>query len=510
MKHLLCLALSLAALTAAAGGQDKPEIRLGSKSFTESVVLGELLAHLAEEAGHPVEHFAGLGGTRLVWESLVSGQIDAYAEYSGTMIHEILAGEGLENMAAVRLHIRKLGLRATAPLGFNNTYALGMKKSRAEELGITKISDLRDHPELTLRFSNEFMQRGDGWPALAQRYRLPHDDVRGLEHALAYESIDKGVIDVTDLYATDAKIEKLDLAILDDDLQYFPEYNAVFVYRAALEDTAPEFVQSMRDMAGRIDPADMIAMNAAVELNGESDSQAAATFLNEELRLDVTGTQQSLTWKIAEYTLEHLQMVGLSLLAAVLVALPLGITAVRQESLAQPILGIVGIIQTIPAIALLVILIRPVSAFSEMLHLDLGLGFPQAVVALFLYSLLPIVRNTYTGLLTIPRHIRESAEALGLTSWARLWLVELPIASRTILAGIKTAAVINVGFATLGGFIGAGGYGDPIFTGIRLNDYPTILQGAIPAALLALAVQGLFEIAERVLVPRGMRLKAVQ
>ena len=134
-------------------------------------------------------------------------------------------------------------------------------------------------------------------------------------------------------------------------------------------------------------------------------------------------------------------------------------------------------------------------------------GLPQ-LSALFLYSLLPIVRNTYTGLRDIPPPVRESAEALGLPPGARLRLVELPMASREILAGIKTSAVINVGTATLGALIGAGGYGQPILTGIRLDDVGLILQGAIPAALLALLVQGVFDLAELVVVPKGLRLKS--
>jgi osmoprotectant transport system permease protein len=163
----------------------------------------------------------------------------------------------------------------------------------------------------------------------------------------------------------------------------------------------------------------------------------------------------------------------------------------------QPVLAGAGLIQTIPSLALLVFMI-PL----------LGLGAPSAIAALFLYSLLPIIRNTYAGLLGIPLNIRESAEALGLAPMARLRLIELPLASRTILAGIKTAAVINVGTATLGGLIGAGGFGQLIFSGIRKDDNALTLEGAIPAALLALAVLGLFELAERFFVPRGLTLRA--
>jgi osmoprotectant transport system permease protein len=189
--------------------------------------------------------------------------------------------------------------------------------------------------------------------------------------------------------------------------------------------------------------------------------------------------------------------VGLSLGAAILISLPLGIAAARLPRFGQVILGAVGIIQTIPSLALLVFMI-PL----------LGIGAPPAILALFLYSLLPIVRNTHAGLTTIPLPIRESAEALGLSGGARLGRVELPMASTSILAGIKTSAVINVGTATLGALIGAGGYGQPILTGIRLDDVGLILEGAIPAAALALLAQGGFELAERYLVPRGLRLKA--
>ncbi len=477
-------------------------MRVGSKSFTESVILGEIAAHLARHAGLRVEYVKGLGGTRLLWEALLAGQIDVYAEYTGTLTEEIFAGRNIHGEAAIRGALESAGLAMTRPLGFNNTYAIGMKETLAAQLGIHTISDLRDHPELVIRYSNEFMQRGDGWPSLARRYRLPQQDVRGLEHALAYEAIGKGVIDVTDLYATDAKIRVLDLRVLEDDLAHFPRYEAVFVYRADLAERAPDFVAALRALEGRIDDRTMIDMNARVEIEGVGESRVAAGFLADALSMNVSVRDESVAQALIQHTREHLWMVFVSLGAAILVAIPLGVFAANSARFAQPVLAAVGIIQTIPAIALLVMLIRPVSYFSD------AIGFPQAVVALFLYSLLPIVRNTCVGLHSIPAALKESAIALGLPRAVRLWRVEMPLASRTILAGVKTAAVFNVGFATLGGFIGAGGYGEPIFTGIRLNDYATILQGALPAAGLALLAQGMFELAERYLVPRGLRLKS--
>lgn len=498
-------------LTLAAAGRSLAEenpsrgsATVGSKAFTESVILGEMLKLLGEQQNIDVDHRHNVGGTRILWEALRSGQLDAYPEYTGTLGEEIFSSRDIEGIDALRAEVQANGIRMTAPLGFNNTYVLGMRESRAKELNIRTIGDLRNHPDLVLRFSNEFLKRADGWQALAAAYKLPQRDVRGLEHALAYQAINVGTIDVTDLYATDAKIDKLGLRRLDDDLGHFPAYEAVFLYRADLQERFPAWVASLHRLEGRISARRMTQLNAAVELDGRAESQVASDALADLLDVDVDVHPPSVVRKILTYTLEHLNMVSVSLLAATLLALPLGILAAKVDKLAQPILGITGIIQTIPAIALLVMLIRPISYISD------DLGYPQAVVALFLYSLLPIVRNTFTGLQGITPSLRESAVALGLPWHVRLWRIELPLASRTILAGIKTAAVINVGFATLGGFIGAGGYGDPIFTGIRLNNYGVIMQGAIPAAALALVVQGLFELLERAIVPAGLRLRPVE
>lgn len=498
----IALMFGLVLTPIAYAGDENPSVRIGSKAFTESVILGEIVSHLAARAGAKPKHVAGLGGTRLLWEALRVGQIDVYPEYTGTMSEEIFAGQDVYGRAALQAKLNEFGLKMTRPLGFNNTYVIGVKETLAVEHAIRTISDLRDHPDLIMRFSNEFMKRADGWDALAQFYGLTHRDVRGLEHALAYEALDKGMIHVTDLYATDAKIRKLGLRSLTDDRSYFSDYHAVYIYRAELKQRIPQFVTALRLLEGAIDETTMRNMNARVELDGLRESRVAAQFLATAFGIDVHTPRQQVVGDIVRYTGEHLRMVVISLAAAMLVAIPLGIVAAHRARLAQPILGTVGVIQTIPAIALLVLLIRPVSYFSD------ELGFPQAVIALFLYSLLPIVRSTHSGLRGIPPQLHESAIALGLTPWGRLWRIELPLASRAIMAGIKTAAVINVGFATLGGFIGAGGYGEPIFTGIRLNNYGVILQGAVPAAVLALLVQGLFELAERVIVPRGLRLKS--
>jgi osmoprotectant transport system permease protein len=498
-----CLAaIACACLVRAARGEG---LRVGSKAFTESVVLGELVCHLARGAGVPCEHRRALGGTRLCWSALERGDIDVYAEYTGTMLQEIFAAERDAGEApapgreAVLARLRTLtaarGLALGAPLGFNNSYALGMRRERAAALGLARVSDLGAHPALGLRFSNEFMDRADGWPALRAAYGLPHADVRGLDHDLAYRGLVAGHIDVTDVYTTDAEIAAYDLAVLADDRGHFPRYDALLVHRRDVETRAPGALAALAPLAGAIDAAAMRSMNAAVEIEGRAEGEVAARFARERLGVAASHQHTSLVGRLLRHGREHLALTAASLLAAIAVAVPLGIAAARRRRLGQLVLAAVGVVQTIPSLALLVFMI-PL----------LGIGAAPAVAALFLYSLLPIVRNTHEGLTSIAPSLRESAEALGLPSRALLWRVELPLASRAILAGVKTAAVINVGTATLGALVGAGGYGQPILTGIRLDDVGLIMEGALPAAALALLVQGAFELADRRLVPRGLRV----
>ena len=474
---------------------DKQSVTVGSKSFTESVVLAELVSHLVRSANESAIHRQAMGGTRVLWNALNNGDIDIYPEYTGTITQEILSGQQLEDRATIQTALAARGIRITKPLGFNNTYAIGMKEERAEALGIRTVSDLRTHPDLRFGFSNEFMDRGDGWPSLRKTYALPQQNVNGLEHDLAYRGLESGSIDAIDLYMTDADIQYYRLRVLEDNLSHFPAYHSVLLYREDLEHRAPEVVTALRILEGNISDPEMRAMNVEVKIERKTETHVAADFLKMKLGVTMDYSEESILDRILRTTREHLTLVMISLSAAILIALPLGIIAARLPRLGQIILGIVGIVQTIPALALLVFMI-PL----------LGIGVPAAIAALFLYSLLPIVRNTYTGLHDIPQPIRESAEALGLPPGVRLRKIELPLASRAILAGIKTSAVINVGFATLGAFIAAGGYGESILTGIRLDDMSLILQGAIPAALLALAVQGFFELMERVVVPRGLRI----
>lgn len=492
VKCLIGLALCLFAVPAVA-----QDITIGSKKFTESVILGEIAGHVLREAKVPVTHRREIGGTRVLWEALRKGDIDIYPEYTGTIAQELLKGTDTHTMPLMRAALAKQGIRMIAPLGFNNTYAIGVTRDTAARFGLKRISDLRLHAEFSLGFSNEFLDRGDGWPALRLKYQLPQRNVRGLDHDLAYRGLAGGSIDGIDVYTTDAEIAYYDLVLLDDDQRHFPVYKAVFLYRSDLADRAPGAATALARLEGRIDAPRMSAMNSDVKLRKQTEAAVAAGFIKRELNIVATTTETGVIRRLWQTTRDHLALVILSLGGAIVVAVPLGIAAARFSRAGQIILGVVGIIQTIPSLALFVFMI-PL----------LGIGGPPAVVALFLYSLLPIVRNTHTGLRGIDPAILESADAVGLEPGARLRIVEIPLAMRSVMAGIKTSAVINVGTATLGALIGAGGYGQPILTGIRLDDVGLILEGAVPAAVLALVVQGLFEIAERAVVPRGLRLKS--
>jgi osmoprotectant transport system permease protein len=496
MKNQIKIFALTLLLFCSAFAQENYHIKIGSKKFTESVIIGEIAKDLGKKVNANVEHLKELGGTRVLWDALLKGDIDIYPEYTGTIKQEIFSGK-VNSDHELFNSLKKLKIKMSSTLGFNDTYAIGMKINLAKKLNIEKISDLKNHPDLKIGFSNEFMDRKDGWPGLKRAYNLSQKDVRGLDHDLAYRGLESGDIDVIDLYSTDAEIDYYNLKVLKDDKNFFPEYKAVFLYRADLAKKAPETLQQILNLENSITEASMIKMNEEVKIGGKTENNVASEFVKSAFGIKSIYQPETIWDRLIKNTKQHLFLVSVSLMAAILLSIPLGIIAFRKKKFGNMILSVVGIIQTIPSLALLVFMI-PL----------LGIGSWPAIVALFLYSLLPIVRNTYSGLQDIPENIRESASAIGLPDRAKLRLIELPLASRSILSGIKTSAVINVGTATLGALIGAGGYGQPILTGIRLDNVSLILEGAIPAAVLALLVQGLFDLLENVVVPKGLRIKS--
>jgi osmoprotectant transport system permease protein len=491
--RLLALALALLALCGTAGAAGGDALRIGSKRFTESYVLGEVLRETAAGKA-PVVYKPGLGNTAIVFSALKAGAIDVYPEYTGTIAREILKQDGATTIDQLNQALRDQGLGVGVPLGFNNSYALAMSEERARALGIATLSDLARHPDIRLAFSQEFLGRADGWPGLKAAYGLPQPRPMGLDHGLAYEAVAAGKVDVMDVYSTDAKIERYGLRVLEDDRRFFPRYDAVLLYRLDLPGRFPQAWQALRGLEGRIDERRMVRMNAAAEIDGRSFRDAASV-----LRAKEPGAVPAAPparpgfadvlfgsdfWRL---TAQHLYLVFGSLAASIAVGVPFGMIAARLPRTAPWLIGALGVIQTIPALALLAFLIAILGT----------VGPGPALLALFLYALLPIVRNTHAGLVGIRPGMRQAALALGLTAPQRLRHVELPLALPTVLAGVKTSAVINVGTATIAAFIGAGGFGERIVTGLALNDNRMLLAGALPAAALALAIEFGFGACER-------------
>jgi len=482
-------------LTISLAGADTLSVRIGAKNFNEGYLLGEILSQLLEHHGYPVLRQFNLGGTLVCFEALNNGEIDLYPEYTGTISEQILeSGENLSLNRIDRAVKEKFNLGISAPFGFNNTYALAVRRRMAEEHHLRRISDLGDLPALRMAFSYEFLERRDGWRNLSTSYGLPQEPV-GIEHGLSYQALIEGQVDVIDIYSTDGEISRYDLYILEDDRRFFPDYQAVAFFRTGLP---PAVIRIVNLLSGRLDETRMQQLNAQVVFEGKSYAAVAGTFLSETgLTGEAEGIGNSTLWsEISRKTLEHLKLTFIALLIAMLVAIPVGVAVYNTPVIARPLLYLSGLLQTIPSIALLALMI-PI----------FGIGVLPAVIALFLYALLPLLRNTVVALFGIDPLLKKVATGIGLTRWQRLRHVELPLAMPTIMAGIRTAAVINVGTATLAAFIGAGGLGEFIVTGLSLNNTGMILKGAIPAALLAFVIELIFELVEKMIIPQHLRQK---
>jgi osmoprotectant transport system substrate-binding protein/osmoprotectant transport system permease protein len=489
------LAAAIGVLVAwACAEADTGPVRVGSKSFTESYLIAEIVARLVEQTGEATaDRRFGLGGTGIVYRALQTGEIDVYPEYTGTISRAVLGDPSLDTLEAIRAPLSRRGLVVSAPLGFENTYALAVREDVGERLGLRTISDLARQGTLRAAFTSGFLERDDGWPGLRRHYGLTLAETRAIEHALAYPALASGQVDVIDAFSTDGRLTQGRFRLLQDDRKFFPNYSAVLLARRSFVERAPRTWAALeRRFAGRIDTPTMTRLNARIDVERRSIEQTAAEFLGSA----VAGgdPRRRLLGAVLALTLDHLGLVGVSLALAIIVGVPLGVTAARFRLLGQLELVSVGVIQTIPSLALLCFMI-PL----------FGIGKTPALVALTLYALLPIVRGAYTGLITLDRQLLEIAGVLGLTAWQRLVKIELPLASVAIMAGIKTSAVVTVGTATLAAFIGGGGYGDLIVRGLALNDVGTILAGAVPAALMALAIHGMFEMLDRLVVPRALR-----
>jgi osmoprotectant transport system permease protein len=513
-----CLALStflfflIPALALAADGR----VVVGSKNFEESRLLGEMFAQLIESRTDlEVERRLGLAGTQVCFEALRTGAIDIYPEYTGTGLVTILGEPPKGGSTATLNRVRRRFLEQwdlwwLAPLGFENAFEVAVPRELARRERIETISDLaRVAPRLRGGFGHEFVGREDGLPGLQKTYGLRFGSVQPMQHALKYQAAGSRAIDALDVYTTDGRLVLYNLQVLRDDRGFFPPYDAAALVRGATMRDHPEMGAVLGLLSGALDEETMRRLNFRLQEGKESEAAVARDALR-SLGLIRGGTQEGgvqrrsglagYLWgeraTVARRTLEHLGLCASALGLGVLIAVPLGLWLERRRRLAEPAIRALGLTQTVPSLALLAFMVP-----------FLGIGTAPAVVALWIYSLFPIVRNTYTGVREADPRAVEAATALGMTPGQVLRQVRLPLAAPVLMAGIRTAAVITVGTATLAAFIGAGGLGEPIVTGLQLADTGMILSGAIPAAVLALLVDAVLGRIEKALQPPGLGME---
>ena len=503
--------------------QNTEPVVVASKPFGESYLLAEAFAQVLESRGIAVERKPGLGATEIAFGALRTNAIDVYPEYTGTgllaILHEPLDSAMRVDPRRTFAHVARrfselYGVRWMAPLGFQNGYAIAVRRADATRLRLRTLSDLaRNGSTLVAGFTSDFIGRPDGLAGLSSAYGMHFKSVRPLAPAVKYVALAESAVDVIDGYSTDGLLAKYDLTTLVDDRAFFPPYEAAALVSPRVARDRPDVIAALSVLSGRLDESAMRSYNRRVEVDGEAIRAVAASLLrNIGLAADsvtpkVNATPQrssgffAFMWERRSETLvlamRHLQLVLAALLAAVLVAVPLGLLLERARAgAAEWVVGALGVLQTIPSIALLAFMI-PL----------LGVGVWPALVALWLYALYPIARNTYTGVRNADPEAVEACEAMGATAVQRLWWVRMPLAAPVIVAGVRTAAVITVGAATLAAFIGAGGLGEPIVTGLALADSRLILSGALPAALLAILVDGLLALVERTVRPANLRTR---
>ena len=500
------VALALSALSLLACAKEQPFV-VGSKQFTESELIGEMAAQIAEDMGIPVERKYYMGGM-VCFESLKQNQMDLYGEYTGTGLVNILGEPSQSDPEAVFRRVssvfkEKWGLTWLSPLGFNNTYALVMKRSKADAAGLKNISDLaRAGKKFRCGFDLAFYDRPDGFPGMIRHYGGDFcSEILQMDPGLMYQALADGRVDVISGYGTDGRIKSLDLAALRDDKNFFPPYQAAYLAAPNAFNRAPGLKEKLELLAGRIDDAKMTELNAAVDAEKRPAAEVARRFLSSEGLISpadfASGAASRTFWGyfaqkkkgIYRLSLQHFAMVSGAMILGVLFGVPLGILLTRCKALSPYIMGVTTTLQTIPSVALLgLLMLLPVVG---------GIGLRPAVTALFLYSLLAIVENTYVGISQVDGNIIDAGRGMGMTDMQILRLIELPQALPVIIAGVRISAVICVATATIASYIGAGGLGDLIFRGVARANNAMVAWGAVPAILMSLAIHRLLSVLER-------------
>lgn len=496
---LFSAVFSASLLAPAYSKQDK--IRIGSRDFPESVLVAEILSTSIEKfTDYKVDRKFHLGGVKVCLAAMQSNNLDIYPDYTGSLIHNVLGehdrNQYLVNYIKMALN-EKYDFSITESLGFENSFVLAVRKSFAKKYNLETLSDLASllssNKELAqnirVAFKHSFLKRPDGYKMLQDIYAFDFQKLMALEYNIAYQNLKENRIDVIDAFSTDSRLKDPELTALKDDRNALIPYSSVYVYRNKLKQNFPEIMKIQKLLDESLTNEKMLELNSRIEA-GEPYKQVAESFIaeleHEPGFLDLSDDASLSFWQkrlkqdlplLAKAFLQHLRLAAVASLLASFIGIFIGIFISYRKKLAKLVLGFISVTQTIPSLALLALLIPFV-----------GLGFYPAVIALFIYALLPVIQNTYTGITTIPYKYIELANAIALKESQILFRVKLPMALSFILAGVRTSIVICIGTATLATFVGAGGLGDLIKAGIDLNSNYMIALGAVPAALLALSV----------------------
>ena len=522
---------------------------IGSKIFTENILLGEIIAQLLEQNyGFQITRKFNMGGTKLLFDALKTGSIDLYPEYTGTGYAMILKESKKLSPQATYTFVQKKFLKKyqmlwSPPLGFENTYVLALRKNDSRFKNVSLNSDL-EHLDFPLKIASEheFTERKDGWKLFKQSYKLKKATILSLNPSLMYTAIDNNKVDIikqsyklkkatilslnpslmytaidnnkVDIivsYSTDGRIQNYQLKTLKDDKNFFPSYLASYLTTKRLIKSQPELKEAFQALEGQISPQEMRELNRQVEQLKKSLPEVASHFLlKKDLLKDIENKTKAQSLSLSQESLlsyyykkrgyffkilkEHLILVFTALFLALLFSFPLSLWAVYNKRVEKLLFFFVNILQTIPSMALLGALIP-----------FLGIGFTPAITALFIYSLLHLIRNIFEGIKNIDSHSVEVSAGIGLNQWQTLRNIQIPLAMPIIIAGVRTALILLVGTATLAAFIGAGGLGDPIFRGIATLDSRLIFMGAVPACVLALFLDKSLNLVEKLLISKGLQ-----
>ena len=507
--------MTLAKISIAKADSNKKQIIISSKAFTENIVLSEMLALLLEEKyNFKVVRKFNMGGTKLIFDSLINGYVDVYPEYTGTGYAMILKQSGEKDPKKTYKIIKKEFLKRfdliwSLPLGFENNYALLVKEKDIRFKKINLISQLQNQAHsLRLAMDYEFAERKDGFESFSKNYKFSwsKNNLFAMNQGLMHSALNNKKVDMIMAYSTDARIKAFNLKTLKDDKKFFPAYEAAYLTRVDVLKHFPKLKKAFYDLEGHISEKEMIFLNYQVDQLKYEVPMVVKNFLIQKKLL--TGKVQDLKKQnlmayyfskkdyLLKIFIEHLILTFVSLFFALLVAIPIGIWATRNRQVEKIVFTLVNALQTIPSLALLGFLIP-----------FLGIGFVPAVATLFVYSLLPLIRNTFEGIKNVDRNFVEASAGMGLSLWQILRFIQIPLALPMIMAGVRTSTVIVVGTATLAAFIGAGGLGDPIFRGIATLDSRLIFLGAVPACLLAIFLDKSLGFLETLVISKGLKLE---